>query len=205
MIEIRIIDEKHSADINIQNEPFRIFGRLIPSYTDGLWSWDTHYFDGNDCSETCFPDENYDYGQMSRSCVFIGAYEGGKCIGLAIMQNAFFRYMYLYDLKVSRAFRRSGVGEALIKKAEEVCLARGYRGIYTIAQDNNLAACLFYLKRGFNIGGLDTNVYRGTKQEGKADIYFYKEAPKVLIIDFSFRFYVQDRKAACQSDSYQAY
>ena len=38
--------------------------------------------------------------------------------------------------------------------------------------DNNLSACLFYIKTGFKIGGLDTNVYKGTKQEGKADIFF---------------------------------
>ena len=41
------------------------------------------------------------------------------------------------------------------------------------ADINNLAACLFYIKTGFHIGGLDTNVYKGTKQEGKADIIFY--------------------------------
>lgn len=60
-----------------------------------------------------------------------------------------------------------------MEKAGELALAAGYRGVYTIAQDNNLAACLFYLKAGFAIGGLDTQVYQGTKQEGKADIVFY--------------------------------
>ena len=61
----------------------------------------------------------------------------------------------------------------LIRKAKEVCKEHGYSGIYTQAQDNNLAACLFYIKTGFYIGGLDTNIYRGTAQEGKADIVFY--------------------------------
>lgn len=51
--------------------------------------------------------------------------------------------------------------------------AHNYSGIYTQGQDNNLFACLFYIKTGFHIGGLDTNVYKGTKQEGKADILFY--------------------------------
>ena len=50
---------------------------------------------------------------------------------------------------------------------------KGYRGIYTQGQDNNLGACLFYLKCGFAIGGLDTRVYTGTSQEGKRDIIFY--------------------------------
>ncbi|HNX16683.1 MAG TPA: GNAT family N-acetyltransferase, partial [Bacilli bacterium] len=46
---------------------------------------------------------------------------------------------------------------------------------YTIAQDNNLSACLFYLNNGFRIGGLDTEIYKGTPQEGKSDIFFYKD------------------------------
>ncbi len=52
-------------------------------------------------------------------------------------------------------------------------MSSGYNGIYTQGQDNNLGACLFYVKAGFYIGGLDTNVYKGTKQEGKSDIIFY--------------------------------
>ena len=50
---------------------------------------------------------------------------------------------------------------------------RGYKGLYTIAQDNNLNACLFYLKTGFAIGGFDNRVYGGTSQADKADILFY--------------------------------
>lgn len=63
----------------------------------------------------------------------------------------------------------------LMEKAKEVAAAQGYCGIYTQGQDNNPGACLFYLNSGFYIGGLDTNVYRHTKQEGKADILFYCE------------------------------
>lgn len=121
----------------------------------------------------CFPDENYQYEEMSKSSTFIGAYEKGKCIGLAIMQEADFKYMYLYDLKVNKAFRKQGVANMLIKKAKESALARGYQGIYTQGQDNNLSACLFYMNTGFHIGGLNTEVYKGTNQEGKADILFY--------------------------------
>ena len=107
--------------------------------------------------------------------VFLGAYDGGKCVGLAILQPGFFRYMYLYDLKVSKAYRGQGVGQALVQKAKETAARNGYRGLYTQGQDNNPGACLFYLRCGFYIGGLDTNVYRHTKQEGKADIIFYCE------------------------------
>ncbi|UTI85064.1 hypothetical protein NIT60_13990 [Mammaliicoccus sciuri] len=47
------------------------------------------------------------------------------------------------------------------------------KGIYTIAQDNNLNANRFYLKYGFEIGGLNTKSYQFTQQKGKFDIYYY--------------------------------
>ena len=171
-IEIRIIDREHKADISIPNEPFTIFGRLIPAYDGEKWSYTTELFPEK--SEMCFPDENYIFEEMS-DCVFIGAYADEKCVGLAIMQDHWTKHMYLYDLKVNASVRGRHVGRKLMEKAREVALERGYRGIYTIGQDNNLTACLFYLANGFHIGGLDCDVYRGTNQEGKRDVLFYTD------------------------------
>lgn len=171
MAEIRIIDSAHREDIKLPNEPFSLFGRMIPSYTDGCWSYSVERFES--VSEMCFPDEDYDYDEMIENSVFIGAYEGEQCIGLAILQEGFFKYMYLYDLKVNQAARGKGIAGKLIEKAKEVARQRNYRGIYTQGQDNNLGACLFYIKSGFRIGGFDSELYKGTKQEGKSDIIFY--------------------------------
>ena len=168
---IRIIDARHAADINLPNEPFPLFGRMIPTYVDERWAYSIEKY--SEPSQMCFPDENYDFDEMSGNSFFIGAYDGENCIGLAIMQHAFFKYMYLYDMKVNREYRKKGVAGALIEKAKELALQNGYRGIYTQGQDNNLGACLFYLKTGFVIGGLDTKVYQGTPQENKKDILFY--------------------------------
>lgn len=68
--------------------------------------------------------------------------------------------------------RKYGVSKNLIKKAKEVALTKGYKGIYIEAQDNNLGACLSYLKTGFIIGGLDTKIYSFTPHEEK-NIIFY--------------------------------
>ncbi|MDE7218266.1 MAG: GNAT family N-acetyltransferase [Oscillospiraceae bacterium] len=173
MIEIRVIDAAHKADINIPNEPFALFGRMEPSYVDGQWGYREVLLDEKDVSEMCFPDENYDYGEMKENHVFLGAYDGERCIGLAVLRDEWFKYMYLYDLKVSGIYRGRGAALALIEKAKEVSKSRGYNGLYTQGQDNNLGACKFYIKAGFHIGGLDTNIYKGTSQEGKSDILFY--------------------------------
>ena len=171
MIDVRIINAEHKQDINIPNEPFPLFGRMIPTYVDEQWNYSVEKFSTE--QQMCFPDENYSYEDMVKNSTFIGAYDNEKCIGLAIMREGFLKYMYLYDLKVNRAYRKRGVAKALIERAKEIAKEKGYSGIYTQGQDNNLGACLFYIKTGFYIGGFDSNVYKWTKQEGKSDIIFY--------------------------------
>lgn len=173
MIEIRRIDKKHERDIRLPNEPFVLWGRMIPSYANEAWSYTVDRFAPQDTREMCFPDENYDYDTLAKDHVFLGAYDGEKCIGLAVLTDDWFKYMYLDDLKVCGEYRKQGVGMALIEKAAEVAHERNYNGLYTIGQDNNLSACNFYLKAGFEIGGFDNRVYRGTVQEDKANIIFY--------------------------------
>ena len=172
-MEIRIIDGARKDDIRLKNEPFPLYGRMIPRYVDEQWDYEIHLFPESEITEMCFPEEDYDFDAMKADTVFLGAYDGDACVGLAILQDYFLKYMYLYDFKVLREHRHRGVGQALLEKAKEVALSRGYRGIYTVGQDNNLGACNFYIKAGFQIGGFDNRVYSGTSQEGKADIIFY--------------------------------
>lgn len=173
MITVRIIEHNQKEDINIPNQPFKLYGLMLPSYDKEKWDYTVIRLPAENVTEMCFPDENYDYDKMAQNSIFVGAYEGNKCIGLAILQHHFLKYMYLYDLKVNADCRGKGVGKMLIEKTKEIAKAHGYRGIYTQGQDNNLGACLFYLKNGFVIGGLDTHVYKGTSQENKKDILFY--------------------------------
>ena len=176
VIFIKTINNANKEDINIKNEPFKLFGRMIPSYMDEKWNYEVERFPEDEITEMCFPDENYDYDELAKNSIFIGAYDGDKCIGLAILQHSWHKFMYLYDLKVNVDFRGKHIGIMLIDKSKEIALEHGYRGMYTQGQDNNLAACLFYIKNGFAIRGLDTHVYTGTSQEGKKDILFYYDA-----------------------------
>ncbi len=175
MTEIKEITACNKADANIANEPFELSGKVNVRYENGRWEYSVVRFAPENVKTMKFPDENYDTEAMENS-VFLGAYNGEKCIGLAVLQPGFFRYMYLLDLKVSSACRGAGVGSKLIEKAKEEAKKRGYAGIYTQCQDNNPGAFLFYMKNGFYIGGLDTNVYRHTPQEEKSDILLYAEA-----------------------------
>ena len=172
-ILIRKIDRAHTADIRLKNEPFACTGRLLPTYADGKWNWSVQYTDAPQWE--CFPEENYDFAQMEQDHIFLGAYKEDVCIGLAVLQHQWHKYLYLVDLKVATSARRQGIGRALMEEASACAHNLGYRGLWAICQDNNLSACLFYLGCGFQIGGLDTHVYIGTKQEDKADIHLYRD------------------------------
>ena len=174
MIEIKPITAENAADLHLKNESFEMPGKFIPELKDGIWGDRTDAFAAP--QSMVFPDENYDFAEINKKGIAFGAYEDGKCIGLAIYEDYWLKYMYLYDLKVNAEARGKGVGKALIQAGLEAAKERGYKGLYTIAQDNNLNACLFYLRAGFEIGGFDNRVYGGTSQAHKADIIFYQDS-----------------------------
>ena len=174
-MDIRLIDAQHRADIRLPNEPFPLYGSMLPSFRDGVWSWEIRLLPPEQASEMTFPDEDYDYDAMSGDCFFVGAYEGEACVGLAVWRKEWHKYLYLYDLKVRREYRGRGIAARLIDDGKRRAKELGCRGLYTVGQDNNLNACKLYLRCGFVIGGYNDHVYNGTSQEGKGDIYFYLE------------------------------
>lgn len=170
-MNIKLISQHSAEDLNMPNEAFELFGHLEVQRVSQQWAYSIHYSDEKDWQ--VFPDDIYEWPKVNADGFALGAYEAEQLIGLAIFQNDWKKYMYLHDLKVTQAHRQKGVAAKLIEKGHELALERGYHGIYTIAQDNNLAACCFYLKQGFLIGGFNDWDYRHTLQAGKADIYFY--------------------------------
>ena len=171
MIEIRQITAQCRCDANIPNQPFVLWGRMIPSLHDGVWDYEVQEVEM--VTEMCFPDYPYDVDTYDG--VIFGAYDGDTCVGVSAIRNSMFRYLYLDDLKVNRDCRGQGIGGMLVEACICEAARRGMKGVYTVGQDNNLSACLFYLHHGFAIGGFDNCAYKGTAQEGKADIYFYRD------------------------------
>ena len=75
MIEIRRIDAQHKSDINIPNEAFPVFGRIIPSFNNGHWTYKLERYHPENITEITFPNKDYVYEDMEDS-VFLGAYDG---------------------------------------------------------------------------------------------------------------------------------
>nr|WP_228098220.1 MULTISPECIES: GNAT family N-acetyltransferase [unclassified Gemella] len=127
------------------------------------WGNDIQIFSEDNIGSQIFPNENYNYELMKEEYIFVAAYYKNEVVGLAVYKHNWNKYLYLYDLKVKNEFINKSIGKLLINKGKEVEKEYSYNGIYTQTQDNNLLACLFYLKNSFKIGGFDNKVYEGTQ------------------------------------------
>ena len=172
-MEIRLLTVKDGAAVKIPNEAFELFGRLIVSRTNDTWTHREVVFD--ETTQQTFPEENYQIEELLSKGFVGGAFDETSCLGVAIFEDYWLKYAYLSDLKVAASYRGKGIAGQLIDFGLQEAKKKGYQGIWTIGQDNNLGACRFYLKSGFVIGGLDTRIYKHTAQEGKANIHFYLE------------------------------
>lgn len=170
-INIKVVDKENEESLSLKNEAFNIIGELIVSRTDGQWLYTEDEFE--QVTEMIFPEGNYSYDTVIKNGFSIAAYDNDQCIGLAIFEYQWNSYVYLSDLKVKNKYRNKGIARKILDFSKERILEQGYRGVSTIAQTNNLIANRFYLKYGFEIGGLNTRDYHFTSQKGKADIYYY--------------------------------
>lgn len=170
-MEARRLFKSHIDDINLKNEPFDIFGRIIPVYDGNRWSFKLEQFENT--TSICFEDTYYNYDELRGKHVFIGVYEEDKCVGVAVLKHSKNKYMCIQDIKVLENCRRKGAGKELLNLAKEIAKDNNYLGLYITTQDSNLIACRFCLKNGFKIGGIDTKTNNSTSQNGKIDVIFY--------------------------------
>ncbi|WP_203623994.1 MULTISPECIES: N-acetyltransferase [unclassified Lacticaseibacillus] len=174
-IEIKRITQVNEAALRLPNQPFKRFGTLLVTRTETGWHHQEQLSDQT--FEQIFPEENYQLSAIDAAGFALGAFEGSRCVALATFEYDFHfnRYLYLADLKVDPPFRRQRIAAKLLNAAEPLAKAHHKRGLCTIAQGSNLGANRFYLAAGFHIGGLNTNDYRFTTQEGDTDIYYYRD------------------------------
>lgn len=172
-VELKRISKDNEKSLLLKNEPFDIFGELIVKRCNEKWAYEIKKYAPKEIKQQTFPDEGYKLKDVIKRGFAIGAFNGKQTVGLAIFNNQWHKYLYLEDLKVSEKYRQKGVAHSLLQFSEEVAKSNGYKGFWTIGQNNNVAACKFYLKYGFEIGGLDTKSYDHTSQMGKQDIHFY--------------------------------
>lgn len=170
-IRIELITEATKDSLQLPNETFQIFGELVVTKPNDQWEYQEKYFDQT--QEKTFPEENYSFAKIYQNGFAIAAFDQEICVGLAVFEIHWNKYCYLSDLKVNQNYRRSGVSTDMLDLGIVVSKEKNCKGLSTIAQSYNLAANKFYLKYGFEIGGLNTRDYHFTSEQGNSDIYYY--------------------------------
>ena len=127
-IIIRRIGADWAEDLRLPNEPFPPRGRLRVRYDGGAFTWEAETWPEERITEQTFPEEDYDYEAMKEDHFFAGAYLGERCVGLAIYERPWNRWLYLSDLKVCRDARRMGAARRLLEEGMAIAREEGYQG-----------------------------------------------------------------------------
>lgn len=79
------------------------------------------------------------------------------------------------DLAVDMEWRGTGAAQRLMQQAVEWAKARDLPGIRLETQTNNVAACRFYMRQGFTLGGYDRHLYKGLSLgTPETALFFYR-------------------------------
>jgi GNAT superfamily N-acetyltransferase len=167
------VSEENLCDVNKPNEPFLLFGRLIPAYADGKWTWKEELFDIP--YEKQYPVDELDYriyiGNPNKT-IFL-AYADNQCAGQIRLRRNWNKFCCIEDIAVARQYRRMGLGTRLIDAAVQWAKDGGMPGLMLETQDINLAACRFYQRCGFILGGVDTMLYRNFPNCKEKALFWY--------------------------------
>ena len=104
---------------------------------------------------------------LSRWGIFLAAIDGQPVGGAAvappspgmIVADAGDDIAVLWDLRVSPAQRRRGIGAALLHRCTEWARDKGYRVLGIETQNVNVPACRFYAKNGGQLAAIDRFAY----------------------------------------------
>lgn len=100
--------------------------------------------------------------------------DAGICGFAAIEYEAWHARLVLWHLYVSPTRRRSGIGRALLARAEAHGRARGARRVWLETTSANVPGIAAYERLGYSLCGLDHTVYDTLPYASEAAIYLSK-------------------------------
>ncbi|WP_026831844.1 GNAT family N-acetyltransferase [Exiguobacterium undae] len=176
-ITIQPLMEQSIAIINDTNEPFSIIGKILPSFSNGIWSYEEELY--NTPTEIRFPDDKLDWSTYidSSEKIVLLAFHEDTCIGQIRLVKDWNRFAYIENIAVKKSFRKSGIGHLLLEAAENWAQEQSLIGLSLEAQNDNLIACRFYVKEGFVLGGVDM-LKQSANPKIDLTLYWYKIFPE---------------------------
>ena len=105
------------------------------------------------------PERYCSYTGRDDRALFV-AWDEAKFIGYVAVAQSWNNYAQIDDISVDVSARRKGAGRLLLNAAIEWAHSRALPGLRLETQSNNVAACCFYERHGFTLGGFDRHLYR---------------------------------------------
>lgn len=107
----------------------------------------------SELEKECFPDEPWSFQMLvssfeSENFYGVLAEDGGEIIGYGGITVAF-DSADIANVAVTEAFRRSGVGSAVLSELLSVAKSRGAEKVFLEVRVSNATAMALYLKNGF--------------------------------------------------------
>jgi ribosomal protein S18 acetylase RimI-like enzyme len=171
---IETVERLSDADIAQCDFSFDIRSELVAPYRDPI--------------EHARPVEPYrkaytfdagDFAGIGPDRLLAVAREGGRLCGYILASESWNGYASVDDLAVDRAVRGSGVGLRLMDRAVQWARERGLPGMRLETQSNNVAACRFYRRCGFVLGGYDEYQYATVPElRNEVALFWYLMVPK---------------------------
>ena len=158
------------------NQPFSIVGRMHLSLTDGVWDYTEELLERP--TQKQYPDFNgataAEYLARGARAAFL-AFDNGECVGQVLLSSGWNNCAVIEDLCVAQLRRGQGIGTRLVLKAYEWASQMGLSALSVECQDNNLLAARFLRNMGFEIGGVNTQLYRylGIPYEEECAVFWY--------------------------------
>ncbi len=104
-----------------------------------------------------------------------GAYDSGRLVGFAISEvQDWNRSLRVWEFQVMQAYRRMGVGKALMTRVVDQAIEGKLRIVFLETQNTNAPAIRFYRKMGFSIDALDLSFYTNHDVEDGEVAFFMK-------------------------------
>lgn len=153
--------------------PFPVIGRLIPRYDGEQWRLSQELLSSPRVKT--YPDDVFDpldYVNNPDRAAFL-AFQGDLCIGSIRLSRRWNQMAWIEDLAVDPPHRGRNVGTMLMDAALSWSRERGLNGVSLETQDWNLLACRFYLRYGFQLGGIDRLLYAAGPYREETALYFY--------------------------------
>ena len=172
-IIIEKIGVSNVRDVNACDSEFTIDARLVLHVEDD----EIHYrvvktanvtkqYQNDDIDPITYVDN------PDKTIFFAGV--NGQLAGQIVLRKNWNHFAYVEDIVVDTKFRRQGIGEKLISQAKQWAREHNLAGIMLETQNNNVGACKFYERCGFQLGGFDKYLYKGINPEtDEIALYWY--------------------------------